>query len=126
MGNKENDFFAFTDSLIGSSKAVAKEELDSNSSTDEFIESVAQAAANFIQKNRNAFDLDDAKAITELAQVLTVETVVSRIVELLAAPAEEVPAKQVDDVTVAQTAEKPASAGDDEFVSEDVMKILDE
>ena len=126
MGNKENDFFAFTDSLIGSPKAVAKEELDSNSSTDEFIKSVAQAAADFIQKNRNAFDLDDNKAITELAQVLTVEAVVSQIAELLAAPAKEVKAEASDDVAVAQAVEKPTSAGDDEFVSEDVMKILDE
>ncbi|MCM1323035.1 MAG: hypothetical protein NC218_02515 [Acetobacter sp.] len=133
---ESNNFYSFLDALTTGKtqtvapKAPAKEELDSNSSQDEFIEAIAQAAADFISSNRNAFNLDDNEAVKEFADVFTVEEVRNRVVTYLQQPEEE-------EQQAAEPTEDAADTGDEtqqpdeqeenpDLVSADVMALLDE
>lgn len=116
----------------------AKEELDKNSSQEEFIAEFADAVAKFILNSRAAFDLDDATALDEYVGVLQVDEVKERILHTLANPPEDKEDIVVDDVDTvddnqdnqdSQDANNaPASSNneDSDLVSEDVMKLLDE
>ena len=68
-----NDFYSKLDAIVTGNggkrgmlhiKRAAKEELDNNSSQEEFMNAVADLVASFIKDNRNAFDLDDTAAIS--------------------------------------------------------------
>lgn len=106
---------------------VAKEELDSTSSQDEFIEAIAQAACSFIRANRQAFSLDDVEAVEEFAQVFTVAKVKEQVVQYMQTP----DASPEEDEPVNEPSEEPLpeptkNNDDSDLVSDDVMKLLDE
>ena len=134
MVRTPNDFYSFINSAVAGAgipvrqPAPAKEELDSNSTQDEFVEAIAQAAADFISSNRNAFDLDDNQAVVEFADVFTVDAVRQRVVALLSQPAEET--EETVEGTEDTAADDTASNNSDndenpDMVSSDVMELLD-
>lgn len=114
-------------------KRSAKEELDNNSSQEEFMNAVADAIASFIRDNRNAFDLDDAAAVSEFAQVAQLEEIQSRVLNSLQVPEEEdedislddEQSEAGDDIPLDDT-DSSDGQGDDDLVSDDVMAMLDE
>lgn len=114
-------------------KRSAKEELDNNSSQEEFMNAIADAIASFIRDNRNAFDLDDAAAVSEFAQVAQLEEIQSRVLNSLQAPEEEdedislddEQSDAGDDIPLDDT-DSSDGQGDDDLVSDDVMAMLDE
>lgn len=117
-------------------KPAAKEELDSNSTQDEFIEAISKAAADFIKSNRNAFNLDDAEAAKEFADVFTVDAVRERVTALLSQPDEEEQVERTaddtgsddggDDGATDTNSEGSSSDNDSDMVSADVMALLEE
>lgn len=138
-----SDFFQTLDAIVagdGSKKHVikvkrsAKEELDNNSSQEDFMNAVADAVAGFIRDNRNAFDLDDSSAISEFVQVVQLEEIQSRILNSLQTPEEdEVSDDEIEDELANDegTSDEDeislddTSSDNDELVSDDVMAMLD-
>lgn len=112
----------------------AKEELDNNSSQEEFMNTLSDAVAFFIRENRNAFDLDDAEAVSEFAKVVQLEEIQSRVLSSLQKPEDEGTGDELedassDDIPLDDTdTDTDTSSGeneDDDLVSEDVMAMLD-
>lgn len=149
-----DSFFSSLDAMIASPRApkvaapkkairkVAKEEVTKNSTQDEFIAQFVEAVGSFILNSRDAFDVEDATALNEFVGVLEVEEVQNRILDYLANPpadeeeiVENVPdqseAPEEDNLVLDDEVEDDAPAalasGDDsDYVSDDVMKLLDE
>lgn len=131
-------FTDFLDSMVN--RAPAKEELDGNSSTDEFVEAIAQYSADFIKQNRNAFNLDDHEAVAELVKVIGVDSVTSRIFDILQSNEEIEKTEKTDSSEQSETVQSDdtikeektdiksdsSSSSDSNYVSEDIMKLLDE
>ena len=149
-----NQFFSSLDAMIASPRAPrvkapkkaparrgAKEELTKNSTQDEFITQFVEAVASFILNSRDAFDVEDATALKEFTGVLQVEEVQNKILEYLANPpadkeeiVENVPdqseaPKEGDELLLDddEGADAPAASADDsDYVSDDVMQLLEE
>ena len=116
-------------------RSAAKEELDNNSSQEEFMNAVATAVAAFIKDNRNAFDLDDTAAISEFAKVMQLEEIQSRVLSSLQEPEEDEDLSLDNETTEDSTADDDIqlddetssdNGGENDLVSEDVMAMLDE
>lgn len=142
------DFFKSLDAMISNSSKrntslnqkvtkSAKEELDSTSTVDDFIEAISQAAAEFIRTNRQAFNTDDNEAISEFIDVFSVEKVREQILSYLQTPEEpeeeEQPKEESNELAqdeVPEDTEESAPASkqnqNDDLVSDDVMKLLEE
>ena len=131
MEQNFNNFFDNLDCLVNGTPV--KEELDNTSTTDEFIEVLAKNSADFIKSNRNAFNLDDREAVSEFIKVIGVDSVTSRIFDFLQSNEESKEVEQSGDndqaeaikIDASAEVEKPSDA-DSEYVSEDIMKMLDE
>ena len=120
----QKDFFNQLDAVIaGKQVASAKEELTSESSTQDFIEVLSRYGADFIKQNRGAFDADDEKAIQELAAAIRKEEVQEQMLSYLQAPEEEEQPKEEQPEQVSSDA--PAE-GSDDLVSDDVIQLLEE
>lgn len=110
--------------------------LTANSTPEEFIETISKSIAKVIVDNREAFNPDDATAVQELLDVLSLDDIKATIIEVMQMPAEpevELPQEEPIEETSAElpTEEpeqeaKPAESDDDDLIPDDVMSLLED
>lgn len=104
----------------------AAEELDANSTQEQFISDVSTVAADFIRTNRDAFDADDQVAIQELADVLAVPSVQEEIMSVLQTEPEVEKFEKEPEDDLVKDEKEDESKLDDGLVDKEVMQLLDE
>lgn len=110
--------------------------LTENSTPEEFVETISKSIAKVIVDNREAFNPDDAAAVQELLDVLSIDDIKAAIVEVMQMPVEpevELPQEELVEEAPAElpTEEpkqeaQPTDTGDDDLVPDDVMSLLED
>lgn len=110
--------------------------LTANSTPEEFVETISKSIAKVITDNREAFNPDDAAAVQELLDVLSLEDIRATIVDVMQAPAEpeiELPQEEPEEETPTELpAEepkqeaKPSESDDSDLIPDDVMSLLED
>lgn len=110
--------------------------LTENSTPEEFVETISKSIAKVIVDNRAAFNPDDAAAVQELLDVLSLDDIKATIIEVMQMPAEpevELPQEEpVEEAPAELPAEEPeqevqpAESGDDDLIPDDVMSLLED
>ena len=110
--------------------------LTANSTPEEFVETISKSIAKVIVNNREAFNPDDAAAVQELLDVLSLEDIRAAIVDVMQMPAEpevELPQEEPEEETPAELPDeepkqeaKPSESGDDDLIPDDVMSLLED
>lgn len=110
--------------------------LTENSTPEEFVETISKSIAKVIVDNRGAFNQDDAAAVQELLDVLSLDDIKATIIEAMQMPVEpevELPQEEPVEETPAELpAEEPeqevqpAEPGDDDLIPDDVMSLLED
>lgn len=110
--------------------------LTANSTPEEFIETISKSIAKVITDNREAFNPDDAAAVQELLDVLSLEDIKAAIIDVMQTPpepevelpqeepTEEIPAELPDEEPKQEA--KPSESGDDDLIPDDVMSLLED
>lgn len=110
--------------------------LTANSTPEEFIETISKSIAKVITDNREAFNPDDAAAVQELLDVLSLEDIKAAIIDVMQAhvepevelpqeePTEEAPAELPDEEPKQEA--KPSESDDDDLIPDDVMSLLED
>lgn len=110
--------------------------LTANSTPEEFVETISKSIAKVIVDNREAFNPDDAAAVQELLDVLSLEDIKATIIEVMQMPVEpevELPKEEPVEETPAelpaeepQQEAQPTKSGDDDLIPDDVMSLLED
>lgn len=110
--------------------------LTANSTPEEFVETISKSIAKVIVDNREAFNPDDAAAVQELLDVLSLDDIKATIIEVMQMPVEpevELPKEEPVEETPAELpAEEPeqevqpTESGDDDLIPDDVMSLLED
>lgn len=110
--------------------------LTANSTPEEFVETISKSIAKVIVDNREAFNPDNAAAVQELLDVLSLEDIKATIIDVMQMPVEpEVELPQEEPVEEAP-AELPteeleqevqlSESDDSDLVPDDVMSLLED
>lgn len=111
--------------------------LTANSTPEEFIETISKSIAKVIVDNREAFNPDDAAAVQELLDVLSLDDIKATIIEIMQMPAEpetelppEEPAPEPNPEPMPEPEPEPKAqpteSGDDDLIPDDVMSLLED
>lgn len=110
--------------------------LTENSTPEEFVETISKSIAKVIVDNRGAFNQDDAAAVQELLDVLSLDDIKATIIEVMQMPVEpevELPQEEpIEEAPAELPAEEPeqavqtAESGDDDLIPDDVMSLLED
>ena len=110
--------------------------LTANSTPEEFIETISKSIAKVITDNREAFNPDDAAAVQELLDVLSLEDVRAAVINAMQAPVEpeiELPHEEPTEETSTELpAEEPkqkaesTDSDDSDLIPDDVMSLLED
>lgn len=113
--------------------------LTENSTPEEFIETISKSIAKVIVDNRGAFNQDDAAAVQELLDVLSLDDIKATIIEVMQMPVEpevELPQEELEpnpdpnpepmpELEPEQEAQ-PTESGDEDLIPDDVMSLLED
>lgn len=111
--------------------------LTANSTPEEFIETISKSIAKVITDNREAFNPDDAAAVQELLDVLSLEDVKAAVINAMQASVEpeiELPQEEPTEETPTELpAEEPkqkaaqsTDSDDSDLIPDDVMSLLED
>ena len=110
--------------------------LTANSTPEEFIETISKSIAKVITDNREAFNPDDAAAVQELLDVLSLEDIKAAIIDVMQTPAEpevELPQEEPTEETPTELPveepkqeAKPSESDDGDLIPDDIMSLLED
>ena len=110
--------------------------LTANSTPEEFVETISKSIAKVIVDNREAFNPDDAAAVQELLDVLSLEDIKATIIDVMQMPVEpevelpqeepteEIPTELPDEEPKQEA--KPSKSDDNDLIPDDVMSLLED
>ena len=106
--------------------------LTANSTPEEFIETISKSIAKVITDNREAFNPDDAAAVQELLDVLSLEDIKAAVINAMQAPVEpeiELPQEETSAELPAEEPKQTAQStdsDDSDLIPDDVMSLLED